>query len=91
MHARKVDANQAEIVEALRNIGATVQPLHTVGSGVPDLLVGWCGRNILMEVKVAKGKLTPDQISWHGIWSGQVCVVHSIEEAEDALHRYANE
>ena len=42
--AARVDRNQAEIVVALRAGGASVQPLHAVGKGVPDLLVGWRGK-----------------------------------------------
>ena len=38
--AARTDANQAEIVAALRGVGASVQPLHAVGQGCPDLLVG---------------------------------------------------
>lgn len=37
------DRNQPAIVAALRGIGATVQPLHAVGQGCPDLLVGYRG------------------------------------------------
>ena len=84
--AAKVDANQGEIVTALRGIGATVQPLHGVGSGCPDLLAGYRGRNLLIEVKdgskpPSARKLTPDQTEWHAGWKGQVCVVDSIDDA----------
>lgn len=34
--AAKTDANQGDIVAALRGIGATVQPLHGVGSGLDE-------------------------------------------------------
>lgn len=73
--AAKVDRNQPEIVAALRSIGATVQPLHTVGQGVPDLLVGFKGQTLLMEVKdgsrpPSERKLTPDQEQWHENWTG---------------------
>ena len=50
MRVAKVDANQAAIVKVLRQMGASVQPLHTVGQGTPDLLVGIQGRNYLLEV-----------------------------------------
>lgn len=84
--AAKVDANQAEIVEALRRIGCSVQPLHSVGSGCPDLLVGVNGLNILMEIKdsakpPSARKLTPDQLIWHDEWRGQVQVVETVEKA----------
>lgn len=77
--AAKIDANQPLIVEALRKAGATVQPLHTVGSGVPDLLVGFQNRTALIEVKdgskpPSERRLTPDQQEWHGKWKGGTLV-----------------
>lgn len=84
--AAKVDRNQAEIVAALRGIGATVQPLHTVGDGCPDLLVGFRGRNMLIEVKdglrpPSDRKLTKDQVEWHGGWKGQVATALDVDAA----------
>lgn len=84
--AAKTDDNQAEIVAALRKIGASVQPLHAVGQGCPDLLVGWRGITSLLEVKDGKKppsarKLTPDQEKWHAAWMGQVTVVETVEQA----------
>jgi hypothetical protein len=84
--AAKVDANQSEIVAAFRKAGATVTPLHAVGQGCPDLLVGFRGVNYLVEVKdgakpPSARKLTPDQVSWHDTWRGQVAVVKSAAEA----------
>lgn len=49
MQARKRDENEKPIVDALRAIGATVDRLNDFG--VPDLLVGYRGRTILLEVK----------------------------------------
>jgi len=82
----KVDRNQSEIVQALRDIGCSVQSLAALGKGVPDLLVGRRGRNWLMEVKDGKSspskrKLTEDEESWHAHWQGNVTTVSSIEEA----------
>jgi hypothetical protein len=90
--AAKVDANQAEIVEALRRIGASVQPLHAVGQGCPDLLVGWRGIVSLLEVKdgskpPSARKLTEDQVKWHAEWRGQVAVVENVEQAIEAITR----
>ncbi len=87
MRAARIDENQPDIVAALRQIGATVQPLHTVGSGCPDLLVGYRGQNFLLEVKNPKQKpsdqrLTPDQVKWHGEWRG---VVHIVKSEDDAI------
>jgi Holliday junction resolvase len=73
--AAKVDANQDSVVSALRAAGATVQSLAAVGKGVPDLLVGYKGKTLLMEVKdgrkpLSAQRLTEDQLTWHGNWKG---------------------
>ena len=79
--AARVDRNQVEIVASLRRIGASVQHLHMVGKDCPDLLVGFRGRNYVIEVKDAKGKLMPGQAQWMTEWRGQSCVVRTPEEA----------
>ena len=78
---KKTDKNQQEIMDALRKIGASVSSLHTVGCGIPDLLVGYRGKNYLIEVKADKGKLTPAQIEFHGAWRGEIHIVRTAEEA----------
>ena len=81
--AAKTDLNQVEVVAEFRRLGAVVQPLHSVGQGVPDLLVGYGGRNYLIEVKDgAKAALTPDQVLWHNIWTGQVDVVRFVSDVK---------
>lgn len=85
--ASKVDANQPEIVKALRLAGATVQPLHMVADGCPDLLVGYMRRTALVEVKdgskpPSARALTPDQLEWHRDWrGGTLAVVSDVEGA----------
>lgn len=84
--AARVDENQAEIVLGLRKFGASVQPLHAVGQGCPDLLVGYRNRNYLIEVKnpekpKADQNLTPRQVGWHSDWQGHVRIVRTTEEA----------
>ena len=83
----RVDANQAEIVEALRALGVSVQSLASVGDGCPDLLCGYRGRNILLEVKAPKGDTTSDQWTWGARWRGQMAIVRSVEDARRALGR----
>ena len=88
--AARVDANQREVVAALRGAGATVQPLHAVGEGCPDLLVGKDGKNWLIEVKdgnkpPSAQKLTPQQEIWHRDWRGHRVVVNSPEAALGAI------
>lgn len=84
--AARVDENQPVIVQGLRDIGASVQPLHKIGQGCPDLLVGFRGQNFALEVKdPAKPRsdqmLTPHQVKWHGGWKGRVVVVKSLRDA----------
>lgn len=84
--AARVDANQGEIVAALRQIGASVQPLHTIGQGCPDLLCGFRRKNYVLEVKdgakpPSAQALTEDEANWHIGWEGDVHIVRSVEEA----------
>ena len=81
MRAAKIDRNQPEIVKALRDAGASVQILSTVGKGCPDLLVGYNEVNHLLEIKYEDGKLTPDQRVWHAQWNGRVNIVRTAEQA----------
>ena len=84
--ASKVDQSQPEIVQALREHGATVQLCHQVAGGFPDLVVGYRGRVIFIECKVPGGKLTPDQVIWHEQWAGTpIHIAHSGTEAVSIL------
>jgi hypothetical protein len=92
--AAKVDANQTEIVKALRQIGAVVQSLAAVGNGCPDLLVGYRNRLFLLELKdgnkpPSAQALTPHQVEWHRTWQGHVVVVNSVESAIAAINNPA--
>jgi len=86
---KRVDSNQAEIVEALRKIGCVVTPTHMVGSGYPDITVGFRGRTILLEIKSEKGKLTEAEEDWFLAWTGEAYVVRSVEEALEVVQRGA--
>ena len=81
MRAAKVDANQAEIVKALRAVGVSVQSLATIGKGCPDLLAARGADTWVIEVKGPKGKLTPDQIEFLKNWRGVVHIVRTVDEA----------
>lgn len=85
MRAARVDLNQRYIVATLRGAGATVEHLHAVGKGCPDLLVGYMGENYLLEVKGENGSLTPHQVTWHAAWGGRVHVVRTGAEAMRAI------
>jgi hypothetical protein len=84
----KPDANQSEIIGALRAAGASVTILAGVGRGCPDLLVGIRDHNLLMEIKNLEGRgnrLTTEQEAWIKAWKGQVAIVTSIDEALTVL------
>lgn len=79
-YAAKVDGNQAEIVDALRKIGCSVE---IIGRPV-DLLCGYRARNFLLECKREGQENRKDQQAqrdWMAAWRGQVRVVRSPEEA----------
>lgn len=90
MPRAKTDHNQADIVKVLRQMGCTVHSLHKEGGGVPDLLVGVMGFNLLLEVKnpETKGKLNTLQEKWHGEWRGQAQVVKSPDHAVRIIQHY---
>lgn len=87
MRAARIDANHEQVVSALRAAGASVQSLAGVGKGVPDLLVGFQGKTLLMEVKdgrktPSERRLTEDQVRWHGAWrGGPLAVVDGVDAA----------
>lgn len=93
MRIRRVDANQAEITKGLRNAGAFVQPIHTVGNGCPDLLVWHRKKWFVLEVKdgskpQSARSLTTDEALWHAsAGRGAVQIIETLEEAIDLICR----
>lgn len=86
----RADANQPDIVEALRAVGASVAHIHMVGQGLPDIIVGFHGVNYLMEIKdggkpPSKRRLTPNEQDWHDAWRGSVVVVNDEDQALRAI------
>jgi hypothetical protein len=79
--ARKRDANEEEIVDALRRVGAHVFRISEPGA--PDLLVAWRGRWIPMEVKSPTGILTVLQEG--SIGAAVYPIVRTVDEALKAL------
>ncbi len=84
--AARVDANQAAIVSALRQVGAYVLFTFQLKNCF-DLLVGYRGRTFLMEVKdpaqpASKRQLTAGEAKFKSEWRGSPYhVVHTVEEA----------
>lgn len=91
-YARRVDANHAEIVVALRAACYSVLSLAAMGRGVPDLLVARDGRAWLVEVKKrnARGRTSAgaarserEQAVWAASWGG--CPVVQVSTVDEAL------
>jgi hypothetical protein len=79
-YAARVDANQEQIVSALRAAGAYVWII-----GLPvDLLVGYRGHTFLVEIKsTKKGRLTTLQADFFENWGGGT--LSRIDSPEAAL------
>ena len=70
-----LDAVHKIVETSMRLLGASVASMAMVGKGFPDLLVGYNGHNILLELKTGNGKLRPAQRKWLAEWRGQAWVV----------------
>lgn len=75
-YAKRRDANEPEIIKALEKIGCSILQVDPV-----DLIVGYRGKNFLLEVKTVKGKLEPSQVVLLETWRGQYRIVRTPEEA----------
>lgn len=78
-----MDANQTQIVSALKAAGASVQSLARIGQGCPDVLAARSGQMWLLEIKNPGGKdeVNERQHKWHIEWNAPVHVVRSVDEA----------
>ena len=77
------DMNEQRIVQALRDVGATVY--HLSAPGLPDLLAGFRGATFLLEIKSPKGTLTDPEHDFFETWRGHAVVVRSVDEALQAI------
>jgi hypothetical protein len=90
--AAKVDRNHAEIRDALRSFpGVTVRDCSHVGGGFPDLVVGFRGITMLLEIKdgakvPSARRLTSHQRTFAEQWTGSpIWVVESVAQAIDVV------
>ena len=86
MRAKRIDANQNEIVDALRSVGALVAITSALGNGFPDIVTAFRGRLYLVEIKDGRSppsarKLTKPEAEFHAKWTGYVHIVNNIDEA----------
>lgn len=84
----KRDKSEAAIVDYLKIRGCFVHRLSA--KDLPDLLVGWCGRWLLMEIKTGNKPLTPGQEAFQMEANRRGLpgfTVRDIEDARDILER----
>jgi Holliday junction resolvase len=80
-HKGRTDGNHSEIVQALRKAGIGAVSTASVGDGFGDVVAGFRGVNVLLELKREGKKLTVDEVRFHETWPGQIAVVETPEEA----------
>jgi len=86
MRAGRTDGNHAEVIKVLRDNGMDARSIAALGNGWPDVVVGWRGVNIFLEIKdgakyPSQRALTAAEQEFFGTWGGQVKLVMSPEEA----------
>ncbi len=86
----KKDTNHNSIGDALLRAGASVWDTSGVGSGFPDIVVGFRGNTFLLEVKdgakpLSQRKLTTDETAFHMSWRGKCAIVNNEMEALKAI------
>lgn len=83
---KRTDANQTEIVAAMRQMGALVAITSDLGKGFPDCVVGIGQKLILVEIKdgskpPSRVALTEDEKRFHELWRGFTAIVYNVADA----------
>lgn len=84
--AAKKDVNHNFLADVFMKAGCTVRDTSRLGDNFPDMIVGICGINVLIEVKrddvpPSKSKLTDGQFKFFHEWKGWTAVVRTADEA----------
>ncbi len=84
--ASRVDDNHAIIVSIFRSMGVSVADTSGVHGGFPDIVIGFGGVTVLVEIKdgkkcASKRKLRPTQVKFHRNFKGAITVVESACQA----------
>ena len=86
-YAKRKDENQNEIIDEFKSAmpDASVADLSGSGKGIPDVVIGWRGRNYFFEIKnpnkpKSDQQLTDAQVAFHSNWQGQVFTARSASE-----------
>lgn len=90
-HRKRKDINQKQIIEALNKLGASVINLSNVGGGVPDIIVGFRGLTIPIEIKndsnwYGKKGLSTSQKTFRASWrGGEIYTANTIDDIINIL------
>lgn len=83
--AKRRDANEPAIVQVLQDMGASILRLDEF-----DLLVGYHGHDLKVEVKMNKGRITESQNEMLATWRGSpLHIIRSPEEMVALLNETA--
>jgi len=86
--AARADTNQPDIVRKLRSLGASIWHTHTIGRGGPDIVIGYCGVNVLAEIKRDEREpLTTAEFKFHAAWRGRIVRLTNECEAAQLLEQ----
>lgn len=91
--AARTDANHQEIAQCFERAGCSVLHLHAL-KGAADLLIGFPGGNLLIEVKdgkkpPSKRKLTEKEQKFHDKWLGPLIILETAAQAERVIQDLA--
>lgn len=85
------DLNQSTIVRQLRQMGASVEVVSQQAHGF-DLVVGWRGRNYVVEVKQPGKKHELTELERHRLntWAGRYMIIDSTQDFFTQVFFYEN-
>lgn len=86
---RRTDVNHVAIKLAFSHLGCSVADARLMGQGFPDLVIGYRGQNLLVEVKKPRGPRAKaddrkdTQKDFAATWKGQApAIVRTIDDVQ---------
>jgi hypothetical protein len=89
LRARRNDANKRALHKLWLAVGGSWLDIAPDHGGEPDALVGWRGKDRLIEIKNPDGSPSkreprPNQVAWHRTWRGRpVAVVLCFDDLKE--------
>jgi len=89
----RVDANQKLMVNQLRKLGISVAITSSQGGGFPDIVCGYRGINLLVEIKDGEKppsaqKLTKQEEAFRESWRGGYIVATEYTQVVEYFENY---